>query len=343
MDIFSTHLERNENPFGMSPKVVQYLKENIEKANRYPDPDCSVLKDSFSFYYKVNNEQLFFGNGADELIFLLILGLTREGDQIITTKNSFVTYRKSIVSLHRSMLEVPVKNYKTDISAICQHISSKTKLVFLANPSNPFGTCNSYEELMPLVSLCEENNIPLVIDAAYSHFVTQSNYRNPLEIFRVNKNVIVINTLSKDYGLAGIRLGVLVADKYYIKLLNKVKLPYNVNFLAQLAGVAAMSDHEYMQKTVSAIIYEREHLFRELSKLPISVVKSQTNFILIDLKNNSNKLCSELQADDVFVNSLSEYDLPNHIRVSIGRRNDNIKFLKFISNYLASIYAYEYA
>ncbi len=320
-------LASNENPLGPSPKAVSAIKKAVFKINRYPEGSCFYLRQALSKKLKLKPGNLIFGNGSDEIIDIIIKAYSLPGDEILTSEATFLEYKIIALQNGRLVTTVPLMDFRYDLAAIKAGITSKTRIIFIANPNNPTGTYLNRREVENFLSGLPED-ILVVFDEAYLEFVEKKDFPRALDYALNRKNVVVLRTFSKIYGLAGLRIGYGIADQECIAYLERCRQPFNVNMLAQEAAVAALSDKEFVNRTKKVVGQGKRYLEQELKRLGLEFIPSQANFILIDLKEDGFKVSKDLLKKGVIVRDMRQYGLNNFIRVTMGLKKENEKFIK---------------
>ena len=317
-------LASNENPFGCSPTVLPQIVNQFSRINRYPDGACFYLKKALANFLNIDEKFLIFGNGSDELIDVLIKTFVDFNQEIITANTTFLEYKVSSQVNRRKIIEVPLKDFKFDLGAIAKKISKKTKMIFIANPNNPTGTYLNNEEVVRFLI-----NIPkgiiTVFDEAYFEFVDADDFPQLMK-FIVDKNVILLRTFSKIYGLAGLRLGYGIANEEFISVLNRVRQPFNVNSIAQAAGIAALKDQKFVKFVQDKNVEGRKFLYEEFKKIGLEFIPTQANFILVNLKRDGVATTRNLIKKGLIIRDMEQYGLKNYVRITIGKKEEN-KFL----------------
>lgn len=321
-------LASNENPLGVSPKAAAAIRKNVFLLNRYPDSNSYYLKKKLAAFLKVAANQIVLGNGSDELIDIIIKTFVAEDENIVTSDVTFVEY-KIIGQVHgRKVITAPLKYFKYDLDSLRRKIDSKTKLVFIANPNNPTGTYVTRFELNDFLKAIPKNVI-VVLDEAYDTFIDVSDFPDSLSYIK-DKNVIVLKTFSKAYGLAGLRIGYALASADCARYMEVTRQPFNVNLLAQVAAEAALSDRKFLQKTRAVVLEGKNYLYAELAKLGIGYVPSVANFLLIDIGSDGQAMFKEMLKYGVIVRDMQQYGLNNFIRVTVGTQKENEIFIKVL-------------
>ena len=325
-------LASNENPLGVSPGALTAIKKNLSGINRYPDSQGWYLKKRLARFLNVQPLELVLGNGSDELIDIIIKTFVEDEENIITADTTFLEYEIIASILGRQIIKVPLKYFKYDLEAIKKKITKKTKLIFISNPNNPTGTYVTKYELQDFIKGLPEDLI-LVLDEAYDTFIDVDDFPNSLALIH-NKNVIALKTFSKAYGLAGLRIGYAVARTEFTAFMERARQPFNVNLLAQHAAIAALDDKKFLKKTREVILEGKDYLYDSLHKMGISYVPSVANFILIDVGRDGLTVFKEMLKYGVIVRDMQQYGLKNFIRVTIGTKKENERFVKVLKKVL---------
>ena len=238
------NLASNESFVGPSPKVVKSLNNSSYSINRYPDGSTFLLRQAISERYNLDVDKIVCGCGSDELIDILVRSFSGPSDEVLFSQYGFLMYSIAAKSNGAIPIAAPEYNLKTDVHSILSSISNQTKVILIANPNNPTG---SYLNKIELELLCREipKNILLVIDSAYAEFVTDDDYDSGISFVNKFDNVVMTRTFSKLYGLASLRLGWSYSSKYIAEIMDKVRQPFNVNSLAQIAGIEALGDFDH--------------------------------------------------------------------------------------------------
>lgn len=321
-------LASNENPLGPSLKAVKAIKKNISLLNRYPDSQCFYLKRKIAKYLNLDSGSIVLGNGSDELIDVIIKTFVEDDENIITADTTFLEY-EIIASVNaKQLVKVPLKYFKYDLAEIKKKINRKTKLVFIANPNNPTGTYVNKYELQDFLNDLDDGVI-VVLDEAYDTFIDVDDFPNSLSYLN-KKNIIILKTFSKAYGLAGLRIGYAIANPDFAYYMEKVRQPFNVNLLAQAAAIKALDDKEFLKKTKKVILEGKEYLYQELMKSGIPFVPSVANFILIDVGCDSLAVFRQMLKYGVIVRDMKQYGLNNFIRLTIGTKKENERFIRVL-------------
>ncbi|MDD5005661.1 MAG: histidinol-phosphate transaminase [Candidatus Omnitrophica bacterium] len=325
-------LASNENPFGVSPKAKKAIQKSLNEVFRYPDGSCYYLKNTLAKKLRLSPDNILFGNGSDEIIDIIIKTFLNAGEEVLTSQTTFVEYE--IIAKANGFREncIPLKNFRYDLDAIKNNINEKTKVIFIANPNNPTGTYVNENELSKFIKEVPKDKL-IVVDEAYWDFTDVDDF--PGTIDKINsENLIVLRTFSKAYGLAGLRIGYAVANSTFIKAMEKIRQPFNVNTLAQRAAQAVLNDDKFLEKTRKLIIAERKKIYQEFKKMNIEYVPSQANFIMFKTEMDGLALCKQLLKKGIIIRDLKQYGLENFVRVTIGKPWENKLFIRTLKKIL---------
>ncbi len=321
-------LASNENALGPSPKALAAIREAAAGVNLYPDGSAYYLRNALAARLGVDGKEVFVGNGSNELIELLVRTFVLEGEEVLTSAQSFIAYKLAAQAHGRTLVEAPMKaRFHYDLDALRKLLSRRTKVIFLANPDNPTGTWFTEAELLPFLDAVPKETL-VVLDEAYVEFVDAPGFQDALALRKRYPNLVVLRTFSKIYGLAGMRLGYGLARAEVVEYIDRVRAPFNVNHLAQVAGVAALSDEEHVSRSRALVKQERPFLAAGLAALGATVVPSQGNFVFADFPGRPGKeLFEALLREGVVVRPMGGYGFPTAQRVTVGLRAENEKCL----------------
>ena len=278
-------------------------------------------------------ENFVLGNGSDELIDVVIKTFLEADENIVTSEGTFLEYEIIAQVNNRKVKKAPLRDFKYDLGAILKLVDKKTKLVFIANPNNPTGTYVTKDEVAKFINALPES-VVVVFDEAYDVFIDVDDYPDSLSYLRKKKNIIILRTFSKAYGLAGLRLGYAIAAPQLVTYMERIRQPFNVNLLAQTAGIAALEDKKFLQKTRGLTLKGKDFIYQQLSKMGLRYVPSVANFILVDVGRDSQKVFKKMLKLGVIIRDMRQYGLVNFIRVTIGTQTENQRFLRVLSKVL---------
>jgi histidinol-phosphate aminotransferase len=315
----------NENPFGPSPLAIAAMQKAIAGVNLYPDGNAFYLKQKLAAKLGVEPANLILSNGSNEIIEFVAHALLTPKADVVVSQFCFAIYPIVAKMFGADLITVPAKNYGHNLTAMLKAITPRTRIVFVANPNNPTGTLASREEVIKFV-----NDVPddvlLVMDEAYIEFLHDAVDLIPLIRLGARKNLILMRTFSKIYGLAGLRVGYGVGNPEFISVLEKIRQPFNVNLLSQTAALAALDDNEHVRKTRANNFAGLEFFAKAFRELKLEFVPSSANFILVRT-GEGQKIFDAMQRQGVIVRPMGGYQLPEWIRISIGTPQENERCL----------------
>lgn len=323
-------LASNENPLGPSPLAMEAARAAMANAHRYPDGGGFYLRQKLAAKLGVEMEQVILGLGSSELIDLTSRVLLRPGDEGLTSDGSFPLYYISIRASGAKLVTVPLQNYASDLDAMARAITPHTKLIYLSNPNNPTGTfftADALDEFLQRVPA----GVMVVLDEAYFEYVEQMGYSRSLDLVRRGRNVIVLRTFSKIYGMAGMRIGYGLGPKELLDVMNKLRSPFNTTSPAQAAALAALDDVEHVKRSMETNRAGREQIIEALDRMRVDYVPGVANFLLIELGRDTADFAGEMMKYGVIVRPMRWMGFPNAIRVTIGTHSENERFLQALS------------
>jgi histidinol-phosphate aminotransferase len=335
----SIKLASNENPWGPSPKVIRALRAELLNLHRYPDGSCYYLVQAIAEKLGIAPGEIVMGNGSNEIIEFLVKAFVQEGDEVITSHPSFLMYQKIVQVRGGINHVVPLRDMRHDLGGIKKLVSDKTRLIFIDNPNNPTGTAIPPVELYRFLSDIPESVI-VVLDEAYVDFMDKKLQVDFYSLIRNSEGrcpVVFLRTFSKAYGLSGLRVGYGMMAREIAECLHKVRQPFNINQMAQVGALAALEDEEYYQRTLDRTVRARDYLRREVDELGCRSYPTETNFFLIDVQGNADKLYQAMLYKGVIVRSMSAYGFTNFIRVTFGTEEENKRFLTCLASCLSEL------
>lgn len=327
-------LASNENPLGPSPKAIKAMAEALEGLHRYPDGAGFGLRQALAQRYGLAQEQIVLGNGSNEIIEFLCRAFLRPGDLALAAAPSFLMYSKLVQVAGGQLKEVPLADFRLDLEALAQAIEPRTRLVFVNNPDNPAGTAFSSEELSDFLEKVPEG-VVVVLDEAYIDFASDPEVARGTDFLDHQVPVVVMRTFSKAYGLAGLRVGFGLGPIEVMDLLHRVRQPFNSSILAQAAGVAALQDEEFLQRTLEITWQGLKDFYACFEALDLEYLPSQANFVLVRVGPNASAVADELLMRGVIVRKMASYSLPEHLRISVGLPEENQRFINELTAILS--------
>ena len=332
-------LSANESSLGVSSSVSKIFKNRKLAIHKYPDSKSNVLRNAISREIKCDNDKIICGAGSDEIIQMICQLYLNKNDEVILPEYSFLMYRIYAKIVGAKVLFSKEINFKISIENILKKVTKKTKIVFIANPNNPTGT---YLNKLELISLRKKLNkkILLVIDDAYNEYNLKKDYVSGLDLFRGSKNVFILRTFSKLYGLASLRIGWGYGDKKIINALYKIKPPFNVNLFAELCASKAICDKKFVKKSVRHNTFWGNKIKKVFSNYNISSNEVVSNFLLLNFnkcKIPAKLFMKKLLNDGIIVRSMEEYKIKNCLRLSVGNSLENKYLLKVVKKIFKNI------
>lgn len=328
----SIKLASNENPLGPSPKAVKAVQAALENIHRYPDGSCHYLREALAAHLSMPTASIILGNGSNEIIELLIRAYLKMGDEVVMADPSFAVYPIVVKAAGAKAVSAPLKGFRHDLPKMAGLITDRTRIVFIANPNNPTGTTVSETELKSFMQGVPEDVI-VCVDEAYFEFVRTKGFPATLDYINEGKNVLLLRTFSKVYGLAGLRVGYGVGRPEMIDYMNRVRQPFNVNSLAQAAAKAALDDVEHLKNTIENNVIGLDYLFKELGAMGLECVPTEANFFLVKVVGGKG-VYEALLRKGVIVRPMASYNMPDYIRVSVGLPQENKRFVASLKDVL---------
>lgn len=327
----SIKLASNENPIGPSPVALKAIKNSLRSSkslsslNRYPDGSGYYLKNALAKKNSVKPDEIILGNGSNELIDIAVRTFLVPGDEAVMAHPSFVVYSMAVQSAGGKAIQVPLKDYKHDLDAMLAAVTPSTRMLFIANPNNPTGTMNTKAEFDRLMNNIRDG-ILVVVDEAYYEYVTDPGYADSLKHFRDGKDILILRTFSKIYGLAGLRIGYGIARQDIITEMNKIRAPFNTSSIAQKAAIEALKDKAHIRQSKEMNNKGKKYLYKELSSLGIKYIPTEANFLYILMDEDSMAVYKALLKHGVIIRPVG----PRELRVTIGLPEENKRFINAI-------------
>ena len=325
-------LASNENSLGPSPLAMKAIQEAAQRTNRYPDGSGYYLRQALSKKWNVSPSRIMLGNGSTDLVEIIARTYLQPQLNSITAKQTFLMYRLATLSMNATCIEIANRDYAYDLAGMLEAINGNTRIIFIANPNNPTGMMINKSEMESFLG-----NLPsrvlVVLDEAYFEYVERDDFPNGLEYLGQYSNLIVLRTFSKVYGLAGIRIGYAIASEDVIAQLNRIRSPFNTSVVAQAAGLAALEDVEHVERSRKANREEKRFLEERLAAMKIRVLPSVSNFLLL-LIPNAAVIYERLLGLGIIARHMGSFNLPDGLRVTIGRHEENEAFLQALERVL---------
>ena len=326
-------LASNENALGPSPRAMEAMRLNAAAMHAYPDGGTYALRRAIAAKLDVGMDEVLPANGSNEIIELLSHVFLGPGTSIVMAQYAFVVYRLVAACFGAEVVDVPMQDFTHDLGAMCDAVREDTRIVFIANPNNPTGTRVTSDEIEAFMDRVPENVI-VCFDEAYIEILPPAEQPRTLDYVREGRNVIVMRTFSKTYGLAGLRIGHGIAPGECIALLNRVRQPFNVNAMAQAAAIAALEDDEHVERTRAMVAGGIATLQAAFESRKIEYVPACVNFILLRV-GAARRVCDALTRKGVIVRPMDGYTLPEYIRVTVGTADENARFIAALDEVLS--------
>jgi histidinol-phosphate aminotransferase len=330
---FSTSL----NPLGPPPSIAESLRSltNFDLSS-YPEADSSTVCEEIAAYLNLSNDEVLFGNGASELLFMIPLISIGEGDIALIPSPTYGEYSQSVLMMGGAFCRHELKrasSFRMDLDAFKRDINMiNPKLIFLCNPNNPTGEYLGREEILDILETCRTTDTLLVIDEAYADLSAKKWSSDDLI---QNGNLIIVRSLTKSFSCAGIRIGYLIAAREIVLALKAVKIPWNVNILAQKVAITLTKEVDYLKEGVELVEREKAYLANELKRLSLNPMASDANYILVDLEGRSAASLNEkLLAKGIYLRDCASFGLPAFVRIGIRNHEDNLKLVEALDESL---------
>ena len=317
----------NENPMGASPKVKEMMRRTLEDISLYPDSGSYGLRHELSLRTGRAMEEIIIGGGSDSLIKVISSTFLYPGDEIIMGEHSFSRYEDNAKLMGAKVVKTSMEDLALQLDLMLEAVSDKTKIIYLCNPNNPTGSSFGKEELEGFLHRVP-STVMVILDEAYREYVTREDYFDALSYLDDYKNLIVLRTFSKAYGMASLRVGYGFADPELIGYFYRVVDPFDVNLFAQEAAVAALQDEEFLHEVVTENTRGKEFFYKELEELGQPYVVTDANFILWDTQRDDMEIFRRLMQKGYIMRPGGFLGIPGHIRVSISTMDHNIGFMK---------------
>ncbi|NMC28405.1 MAG: histidinol-phosphate transaminase [Syntrophomonadaceae bacterium] len=327
-------LASNENPLGTSPKAREAISEALGQMHHYPDANCFELKKRLAEVHKISESSIVVGNGSDEILMLLAMAFLSSGDGIIYAKPSFAEYEFTARIMGAECVEIPLKDFTHDLEKILTAVTPRTKMVFICNPNNPTGTIVDAGAMQSFMDRISED-VLVVFDEAYQEYVENPNFLSGLKYVKADRNAIVLRTFSKIYGLAGLRIGYGFTTPEIAQALEMITEPFNVNLLAQVGALAAIDDIRHVEESRRVNSQGKEYLYEMFNEMGLAYVPTESNFIFLDSGRDCQAVFKALLRLGIIVRTGDTFGYPTFIRVTVGTRQENERFINGLKKVLA--------
>jgi len=332
-------LSSNESALGPSPAAQNAYSEAIERMALYPDGHSTLLRDAIAEVHDLDPSRIVCGNGSDDILSFLANAYLQPGDEAIYCEHGFSLYKLLIQAVGAVPVVASEVNFTANVDQILSRVTDKTRIVYLANPNNPTGTYLNGQEVARLQAKLPSHVI-LVLDGAYAEFVTVDDYDDGINLVTRCENVVVTRTFSKIYGLAFLRVGWGYCPPAIADVLNRLRPPFNVNGVAQVTAAAAIRDHAFTEAAVAHNETWLHWLNDEITKLGLDVTPSIGNFLLIHFGSEKGRTAQDADAflvsKGLILRRLESYGIPNGLRLTVGREDDNRKVVATLREFVGA-------
>ena len=323
-------LASNENPLGPSPLAMAAVAAALPELNLYPDASCYLLKQKLAGHLSVDADEILVGNGSDELLMMLATAFLNRGDQVIYCTPTFSEYEFTAKIMGAECLEVPLADFTYDLEGILAAVNERTKMVYICNPNNPTGTIVSPSALQRLMDRVPEQ-VLVVFDEAYGEYAESPEFISGYRYVREGRNAIVLRTLSKIYGLAGLRIGYALTTSDIAAAVERIRAPFNINNLAQVGARAALDDSGHLQRSRELNRQGKHYLYESFAKMGLFYVPTEANFIFLDTGRSCREVFQSLLEKGVIIRTGDVFGHPDFIRVTIGTAEQNQRFIESLA------------
>lgn len=320
-------LSSNENPLGPSPMAVAAMRAALATVNRYPDASSASLKAAIAVKVGLRPANVAIGNGADEWVILLCLSMLEPGDEVIMAQGSFISYLLRTLEMGAKPVRVPLRDFTHDLEAMADAVTDRTRLIFICNPNNPTGTAVDAASLDTFLDRVPDR-IPVVVDEAYYEYAVDDDYPRTVETIRAGReNLIALRSFSKVYGLAGLRVGYMLASEAMIDYGERARPPFNVNRMAQVAALAALDDENHVRRSLAANEAAKAFFYPELAALGLRTIPTRTNFMAVGVSRPGGEVSGPLLQRGFLTTAMDGWGVPDHVRFSFGLPEENEAFV----------------
>lgn len=322
------NLASNENPLGPPPSALKAIQESLLDASRYPEIGATKLRQALADKFNIQIQNVAVGSGSESIMANIVRAFLHGDDEVLTSKGTFIGLPVLVRAQGIKLVEVPLKNYAFDLDAIADAVNDRTKIIYLCNPNNPTGTIFTREEFDDFIHKIPEHVLVLQDEAYYEFAADNPEFPDSMS-YRLD-NVLTLRTFAKAYAMAGLRLGYGLGHDYLIDFINRIKLPFEPNVLAQAAGLAALSDEDFLARTLENNRLGRDMINEALDRLGLKRIASHTNYILVELHDADRvmKVHEGLLRHGIAIRPLGPFGLPTCIRITVGAPHENELLVK---------------
>lgn len=331
-------LASNENPFGCSPRVKEALLAEWENTQLYPDGASVELSQALAKHLDVEPNQLIFGAGSDDVVLMIARAFLVAGDETVMADRTFPQYKHNAEIEGAVCIEVPLKDGVHDLEAMLEKVNERTKIVWICNPNNPTGTYNTAAELQDFMERVPDH-VLVVLDEAYYEYVTADDYPDTISLLEQYKNIVILRTFSKIYGLASLRIGYGVGNKEVIHTINQVREPFNTTRYGQAAALTALQDQDFISSCRAKNAEGIQYLTQQFDQLGLDYFPTQANFILVHVGRPAEQVFQHLLEQGIIVRGghTPSIGYPQSLRITVGSREQNEKLIQALTKALEEI------
>ncbi|MDM8560013.1 histidinol-phosphate transaminase [Candidatus Parabeggiatoa sp. HSG14] len=327
-------LASNENPLGISPRVFEAVQANLKDIARYPDGNGFALKKALAQKHSVEMDMITLGNGSNDVLELIARAFVTPEHSVVFSEHAFAVYPLVTQAISAKAIVTPAKNWGHDLTAMQAAICEDTRLIFIANPNNPTGTWVDRTSLKAFLNVVPKDVIVVIDEAYYEYAIENPDYPDSLEWLSDYPNLVTVRTFSKAYGLAGLRVGYSISHPDVANLLNRVRQPFNVNNIALIAATTALTDNEYLEKSIALNREGMQQLTQVFDEMKLQYIDSVCNFVSVEVGDGA-AVYESLLCEGIIVRPIGGgYKMPQHLRVSIGTKAENEQFIKALRKVL---------
>jgi len=325
-------LASNENPLGTSPLALEAMAKALKEVMRYPDGHGFELKNALSKKYTVDSDQIVLGNGSNDVLELAARVFLKPGASAVYSQHAFAVYPLVTQAVGANGISVPAKNFGHDLDAMLDAVTRETRVVFIANPNNPTGTFLAAADLLRFLKQVSPD-VLVVLDEAYNEYLPETSKTDSIAWLSRFPNLLITRTFSKIYGMAGIRVGFGLAHTHLAGLMNRMRQPFNVNSIALSGALAAINDIEFVKSSYALNQAGMLQITTGLHRLGIEYIPSYGNFLSFSVRDGKAIIVYQhLLKQGIIVRPIGVYEMPQHLRVTIGLESENHKFLQSLES-----------
>jgi len=329
----SIKLASNENPLGPSPLAVEAMIKALQQVHRYPDGNGYYLRQRLGTATGIPFEGIVLGNGSDEIMEMAVRAFMTSGDAAVIPELTFLLYSRIVLAVGGEVITVPLKSFRLDLETIAQAVNGKTKIIFISNPNNPTGTAVDKREFEAFLEHVPSKTV-ILLDEAYIEFARHSDIPYGTAYLKDHPNLVVLRTFSKAYGIAGVRIGYGMTHPAVATFLNRVRLPFNTNSVAQAGALAALSDHEFLERSRKTIWEGLDYFYAQLDQLGLEYVKTEANFFLVKV-GAGRAVYEDMLREGVIIRCMDSWGMDSYVRINVGLPEENQRCMEALKRVLA--------